>query len=55
MTLAYLVAVIPHQKKPIHLKDLLISDDARPKRRQSWQEIKAGLVLALGAPPDPRH
>jgi hypothetical protein len=55
METAYLAALAPNQKKPPPLKDLLIPDDAKPKRKQGWQEIKAGLILALGAPPDTRH
>lgn len=56
METAWLAALAPHQKKPTPLKDLMIPEDAKPRRRrQSWQEIKAGLVLALGAPPDTRH
>jgi hypothetical protein len=53
MTQAYWTAVIPNAKRPIQLKDLLVEEDPRPKRRKSWQEIKAALVLALGGPPEP--
>lgn len=48
MTQAYWTAVIPHQKKPIALKDLLVDIDNRPKSRKPWQELKAVLMLAIG-------
>lgn len=33
-------------KKPPQLKDLLLPDEA-PKRPQTWQEMKAALMLAI--------
>lgn len=49
METAFRAAIAPHQKTPPTLKDLLIPEDAAVKpRRQSWQEIKANLMLALG-------
>lgn len=48
MTLAFYIAALPNQKKPVPLKDLLVDvDDDRPRRKQSWEEIKAALVVAL--------
>jgi len=49
METAFFAAMAPHQKTPPKLKDLLIPDDAPAKRRrQSWQELKANLMLATG-------
>lgn len=50
METAYLAAFAPHQKKPPALKDLLLPDDT-PRRRQTPQEIRAALVMALGGKP----
>lgn len=48
---AFRAAIAPHQTPSPTLKDLLISEDDKPaKARQSWQEIKAHLILALGGP-----
>lgn len=50
METAYLAAFAPHQKKPPALKDLLLPDDT-PRRRQTPEEIRAALVMALGGKP----
>lgn len=50
MEVAFIAAAAPHQKTPVKLKDLLIDVDAKPRRRQSPEEIKAMLMLALGGP-----
>jgi hypothetical protein len=39
---------LPYSKKPARLKDLLLEEKARPKRRQTWVEQKALIMLALG-------
>lgn len=33
--------------KPPPLSDMLLPEDAAPKRRQTWQEMKAALMLAM--------
>lgn len=50
MTQAWYTAAIPLMKKPPALKDLLVPEDAAPKRRKSAAELKAALMFALGAP-----
>lgn len=50
METAYLAAIVPHQKNPPKLKDLLLDVDEKPRRKQSPAEIKAMLMLALGGP-----
>lgn len=51
MEQAFWTAAIPNSKDPIALKDLLVEVDAKPRRKQTWQEIKAALMSAL--PPTP--
>lgn len=51
METAYHAALVPHQKNPPRLIDLLIPEDGpATRRRQSWQEMKAHLILGLGGP-----
>lgn len=50
MTQAWWTAFWPHLKNPPALHKVLVAEDDRPKPRQSWQEMKAALVLALGGP-----
>lgn len=47
METAYYAAVVPHMKNPPKLKDLLNPTDA-PRRKQSWEQMKAALAIALG-------
>lgn len=51
ITAAYYGGLIPHMKNAPKLKDLMIPEDA-PRRAQSWQQIKAALMIAL--PPEPK-
>jgi len=47
METAFHAAIAPHMKKTPKLADLLIPDEDAPKRQQSWQEMKAALMLAI--------
>tara|TARA_R110000868_G_scaffold17418_1_gene76546 strand:+ start:790 stop:1086 length:297 start_codon:yes stop_codon:yes gene_type:complete len=47
METSFYAAIVPHMKKTPKLRDFLIPDDEAPKRRQSWQEMKAALMLAI--------
>jgi hypothetical protein len=40
-------------KKPPQLKDLLLPDET-PKRVQTWQEMKAALMLAIPPKKEPQ-
>jgi hypothetical protein len=51
MEQAYWTAAIPNTKTPIKLKDLLVDVDAKPRGKQTWQEIKAALTSALATTP----
>jgi hypothetical protein len=46
METSFYAAIAPHMKKTPKLRDFLILDDEAPKR-QSWQEMKAALMLAI--------
>ena len=47
METAYYAALVPHMKTVPKLKELMLPDDDAPRRRQSWQEIKAALMLIM--------
>lgn len=48
MSIAYTAASLVMASKRPPLKDFLVPETTAPKRRKSWQEIKAAIVLALG-------
>jgi hypothetical protein len=48
MAIAYIAATLVMATKRPPLKKYLLPEDPGPKRRKSWQEIKAALMLALG-------
>lgn len=49
MTQAWWTGRLSGATKPPPLKDLLIPENApATRRKQSWQEIKANFMLALG-------
>lgn len=48
METAYYAAVVPHMKNPPKLKDLLVNPTDAPRRKQSWEQMKAALAIALG-------
>lgn len=48
MQAAWFAGSVQPLVKPPRLKDMLLADeDAAPKRRQTWQEMKAALMLAI--------
>jgi hypothetical protein len=53
MTQAFYTALLPNMKTPPKLKDLLVDVDAKPRGKQSWQEMKAVLMAAM--PPEPKE
>lgn len=46
MTIAYVAASLVMAKQRPPLKQFLVPEG--PKRRKSWQELKAAIMLALG-------
>lgn len=55
METSFRAALAPHMKTTPKLRDLLIPDEEAPRRRQSWQEMKAALMLAIPPKKDTRY
>jgi hypothetical protein len=47
VTAAFYGAIVPHQKQPLRLKDLLIPKRKARGAKQDWREIKAAFQVAL--------